>query len=88
MKINNQIEEIEKGCFKDIEGVICRRNQLCPDCREKLNVLKQFEKEIKGIQEEVEDLIDCFFKKKFYNPTTQDNMDFEELKQEIKKRFG
>ena len=68
MKTNNQIKEIEKGCGKNyysdsyvpgnrvcecggtaIEG----KRSLCPICKTKLKLLKQFQKEIKGIQGEL-----------------------------------
>lgn len=73
MKINNQINQkrFTSKCGWDVIQTE--------------EVKEIIEEEIKEIQGEVGDLVDGFFKKKFYNPTTQDNMDFEELKQEIKK---
>ena len=90
MEINNQIKEIEKGCGKDTDcygylnkegGWKCGERYLdqeiilCSDCKPKLKLLKQFQKEIKELQEELKkerpmkislnEFVDMIFKKRF-----------------------
>ena len=73
MEINNKIKEIEKGCGKEFMWIgflkdkrICGQIEdlkhsdniiLCPICKEKLELLKQFQNTLKNLKEELKENI-------------------------------
>jgi hypothetical protein len=100
MKINNQIKEIEKGCgepteptsemrgkfnFSGICGQEINKNVLlCPICRVRFELLKQFQKQIKELQGDLVKGIEIIKENGVINPIIMRGL----INKRFKNKFG